>query len=258
LLSHNFNQGPVALEQLNNTQANLFLNQQFLNANLAGSVGQMSPAQIYQYHLLATSTAKMQQNQHLHNDQASKMLDWILKSSSQQHQKGISNSTQFNNLLLGPYHEFLTRQHQSTSSLRFQAPSSFQEPAKNSPSSRRKPLKKSFKVIPVETILPTKRKLEISPVVSKIILTSPKTPNEDLQTNAKKLKPLPEAALLQKQEHLELEDSTLTNDETNNNNNVSNSTLSTSVSSSTAKSKSYPCPQCGKVNLIPIIIFINF
>ncbi len=245
LLNHNFNHGPATVEQLNNLQTNLFLNQQFLNANLAGSVGQMSPAQIYQYHLLATSSAKMQQSQQ--HEQASKMLDWILKSSSQQ-QGTSNNNTQLNNFLLGSYHDFVSRQHQQqlAGSLRFQTPNSFQSTAGNTATTRRISNKKSPKVVPIEAKFSSKRKYDISPVIT---ATGP-TPLKE--SSAKKLKPLPETALLQKQEPThpehsaakeEMNNSSIT-DETNNN----SSTLSaTSASSSTVKAKNYPCTQCGKV-----------
>ena len=89
-------------------QHNLFLSQQLLATSgvqqqqQQPGQPQMSQAQLYQYHLLATNAAKIQQqNHHLANkfnqtqDSASKMIDWIFKSQASQ-----SQSNQLNHFLL--------------------------------------------------------------------------------------------------------------------------------------------------------------
>ena len=114
-------QRPTA-PNLQDLHSNFLLGQQLLNANLTG---QMSPAQLYQYHLIAANAAKLQ-NQHLasqfapNQDSAAKMLDWIIKSQQQQQQQQQQPANQLNNLLLGRLNqqlfienqEMAMRQHQ--------------------------------------------------------------------------------------------------------------------------------------------------
>lgn len=76
---------------------NFLLSQQFIQS-------QMSPAQLYQYHLIAQNAAKLQNHQQNQvtqfsqsQDSAAKMLDWIIKS--QQQQQPTNSVNQLNNIL---------------------------------------------------------------------------------------------------------------------------------------------------------------